>query len=60
MSILRAYENGQPAKPANYLKFNFAGPAAGEAVFVSGSPGATDRELTLAQLKQLRNQDLPQ
>jgi V8-like Glu-specific endopeptidase len=60
MSILRAYENGQPAKPANYLKLNFAGPAAGEAVFVSGSPGATDRELTLAQLKQLRNQDLPQ
>jgi hypothetical protein len=60
MGILRAYENGAPARPANYLKFNFAGPAVGEAVFVSGHPGATDRQLTLAQLKQQRNQDLPQ
>ena len=60
MGILRAYENGVPAKPANFLKINFAGPAAGEAVFVSGHPGATDRQLTLAQLEQQRNQDLPQ
>jgi hypothetical protein len=60
MSVLRAYENGQPAKPASYLRLNFAGPAAGEPVFVSGHPGATNRELTLSQLKQLRNQDLPQ
>ena len=60
MSILRAYENGVPAKPANYLKVNFAGPAAGEPVFVSGHPGTTERLLTLSQLKQRRNQDLPQ
>ena len=60
MGILRAYEDGKPAKPANHLKFNFAGPSVGEAVFVSGHPGATDRLLTLAQLKQQRNQDLPQ
>jgi hypothetical protein len=60
MSVLRAYENGQPARPANYLKLDFAGPAAGEPVFVSGHPGATDRDLARAQLEQLRNQDLPQ
>jgi hypothetical protein len=60
MGVLRAYEDGEPARPASYLRFNFAGPAAGEAVFVSGHPGATNRELTLSQLKQLRNQDLPQ
>jgi len=60
MGIMRAYENGAPAKPANYLKINFAGPAAGEAVFVSGHPGSTERLLTLSQLKQRRNQDLPQ
>jgi len=28
MGILRAYENGAPVKPANYLHINFAGPAA--------------------------------
>jgi len=60
MGLLRAYEDGKPAVPANFLKINFAGPAAGEAVFVSGHPGATDRGLTLAQLKQQRNIDLPQ
>ena len=43
MGVLRAYEDGKPAKTPNFLKFNFAGPAAGEAVFVSGHPGATDR-----------------
>ncbi len=60
MSILRAYDNGTPVTPANYLKFNFAGAAAGEPVFVSGHPGTTDRQLTVSQLKQQRNQDLPQ
>ena len=36
MGVLRAYENGKPAKTPDFLKFNFAGPAAGEAVFVLG------------------------
>src|SRR4029077_18689329 len=60
MSILRAYDNGVPATLANYLKFNFAGPVAGEAVFVSGHPGSTDRQLPVSQLREQRNQDLPQ
>src|ERR1043165_2121433 len=60
MGILRAYENGKPAVPANYLKINFAGPKAGEAVFVSGHPGSTDRLLTVAQLEEQRNVQWPQ
>jgi V8-like Glu-specific endopeptidase len=60
MGILRAYENGKPAKTPDYLKFDFAGPVTGQPVFVSGHPGSTDRLLTLAQLKQQRNLDLPQ
>jgi V8-like Glu-specific endopeptidase len=60
MGMLRAYEDGKPAKPATFLKINFAGPAAGDPVFVSGHPGSTDRLLTLSQLKQQRNLDLPQ
>jgi hypothetical protein len=60
MGILRAYENGKPAKPANYLKVNFAGPQAGDPVFVSGHPGSTDRLLTVAQLEQQRNVVNPQ
>jgi hypothetical protein len=60
MGVLRAYEGGEPVHPASHLKINFAGPAAGEAVFVSGHPGRTDRGLTPAQLKQQRNLDWPQ
>ena len=60
MGILRAYEDGKPVKPPSFLKINFAGPAVGDPVFVSGHPGSTDRLLTLAQLKEERNVDLPQ
>jgi hypothetical protein len=60
MGILRAYENGQPAKTPDFLKINFSGPSTGQPVFVSGHPGSTDRLLTLAQLKQERLLDLPQ
>jgi len=59
MGLLRAYENGKPVQPAQHLKINFAGPQAGEFVLVSGHPGSTDRLLTVAQLQQLRESDLP-
>ena len=58
-SMLRAYENGKPVKVAEPLKFNWGGAAEGEAVFVSGHPGGTDRLLTTAQLKSQRDAYLP-
>ena len=47
MSLLRVYENGKPAKTPNHLRFNWAGAQPGDAVFVSGHPGDTDRLLTV-------------
>src|SRR5216110_2419571 len=44
--VFRAYENGQPAHPQHYLKWNSKGPADGELTFVSGHPCKTDRQLT--------------
>ena len=58
MSVLRAYQNGRPAHTPNHLKIDFAGPAAGEPVFVPGHPGNTDRQLTVAQLLTQRDMDL--
>ncbi len=58
--IFRVYENGQPAKIDPYLKVNPAGPQDKELVFVSGSPGHTDREQTLSDLVDLRDRLLPQ
>src|SRR5881275_850099 len=57
--IFRVYENGQPAKIDNFLKFNSKGPADGELIFVSGSPGKTDRQLTLDELADTRDRYLP-
>jgi Peptidase S46 len=58
MSVLRAYEDGKPARTPQYLPVNWNGPVENEPVFVSGHPGSTDRLLTVAQLDGLR-QRLP-
>ncbi len=57
--LLRAYENGQPAKTRDFLRFSPRGVADGELVFVPGHPGRTDRLLTVAEFAQLRDQSLP-
>jgi V8-like Glu-specific endopeptidase len=59
MTLLRAYENGQPAKVARHLSFNWNGARAGEPVFVAGHPGTTERLLTVEQLKTQRDVFLP-
>jgi len=57
--IFRVYENGQPARIDNFLKWNLRGPSDGELTFVSGSPGKTDRQLTLDELADTRDRFLP-
>ncbi|PYK11520.1 MAG: serine protease, partial [Verrucomicrobia bacterium] len=57
--LFRVYENGQPAKIEHFLKFNSNGPTDGELIFVSGSPGKTDRQLTLDELADTRDRYLP-
>jgi peptidase S46-like protein len=58
-SMLRAYEDNKPARTPNYLQVDFAGPSANQLVFVSGSPGATERLQTRAQLEFDRDVSLP-
>jgi hypothetical protein len=59
MTFLRAYEDGKPAKTPNYLKWRAAGPDVGDPVFITGHPGSTDRLLTMAQLRMLRDVSYP-
>jgi hypothetical protein len=54
-AFLRVYENGQPAKTPNYLRWSEVGARDDEFVVVSGYPGATARLLTVAQLKYQRD-----
>lgn len=58
MALLRAYEEGKPATIKDFFKFSGAGAAAGELVFVTGHPGGTDRQLTLAELAAKRDLDV--
>jgi hypothetical protein len=61
MSILRAYDSqGRALAPPNHLQISAAGPGPGQLVFVSGHPGSTDRLLTFAQLRTLRDVEYPQ
>lgn len=57
--LFRAYENGQPAKIEHFLKWNAKGPADGELTFVSGHPGRTDRQMTVSELAELRDVEVP-
>ena len=60
MSLLRVYEDGKPASMSHYLTWRRSGPEPGEAVFISGHPGSTQRLLTVAELEHLRSNTLPQ
>jgi hypothetical protein len=51
VTFFRVYENGQPLKSQNYLKWSAQGPADGEFVLAIGNPGSTNRLLTLAQVQ---------
>ncbi|MCA1615372.1 MAG: S46 family peptidase [Acidobacteria bacterium] len=55
VAFFRVYENNRPAKTENYFKWSKAGPGDGEFVMAVGSPGSTNRLLTLAQLRYQRD-----
>jgi hypothetical protein len=57
--LFRAYENGQPARIEHYLKWSSGGASENELVFVSGHPGNTSRQLTMAELAYLRDRQFP-
>lgn len=57
--LLRAYENGRPARVKDFLRFSPAGAREGDLVFVSGHPARTSRSLTIAELEDLRDQVIP-
>ena len=57
--LFRAYENDRPAKVEHYLTWSTDGVSDGELVFVSGHPGHTSRQLTMAELDYLRDRQFP-
>lgn len=58
-SFLRAYENGKPVATPQHLVWNPRAPQAGEATFVVGNPGRTQRLFTDAQRAFAREVAIP-
>ncbi|HEY1108298.1 MAG TPA: S46 family peptidase, partial [Opitutaceae bacterium] len=58
-TVYRVYENDQPAKIENYLKWSKTGTKEGDLTFVSGHPGSTNRQYTVAELTALRDVQYP-
>lgn len=58
-AFLRLYENDRPVETETHFIWNADAPTPGEAVFVSGTPGATQRLLTQGQLATVRDVILP-
>ena len=50
MALFRVYENGKPLHTDNYLKWSAKGAGPDELVFISGHPGSTERDDTVAEL----------
>ena len=51
MSFFRVYEDGEPVQPTAFFRFDTDGVEEGDAVFVIGNPGSTERLSTYAQLE---------
>lgn len=59
MALFRIYEDGKPVHSDNYLRWNTKGAQDDELVFVSGNPGTTEREETMAQIETARDDRFP-
>lgn len=59
IGLLRAYEADKPAATPDYLHWSANGSKDGDPVFVSGNPGGTSRELTMAQMDFERDHFFP-
>jgi hypothetical protein len=59
ITFFRVYEDGHPAHLDNYLRWSRAGVKNDELIFVSGHPGNTGRQQTLAQLEFTRDVNYP-
>jgi hypothetical protein len=57
--LFRVYEDGKPARIEHYLKWSKAGATDNELVFVSGHPGRTSRQFTVAELEYARDRQFP-
>ena len=57
--LFRVYDHGKPLRSTDYLKWNSAGPAKGDLVFVAGNPGTSQRLVTMDEIAYQRDVRVP-
>jgi hypothetical protein len=57
--LFRIYDHGKPLQTPDYLKWNSAGPAKDQLIFVSGHPGSSQRLVTMDEIDYQRNVRVP-
>ena len=60
VTFLRVYRDGKPVKMEHHFPWSTAGVREGDLTFVAGHPGRTARNLTVAELENLRDFSLPE
>src|SRR5262245_38914612 len=60
VSFVRVYEDNKPAQMSHYLNWGKGDLKEGDITFVSGHPGGTSRQLTIAELEYTRDVALPE
>jgi hypothetical protein len=60
VAFLRVWDDGKPARIDHFLRWGAEPPREGELTFVSGHPGGTSRQITVAELEYLRDIALPE
>ncbi|HEX9082093.1 MAG TPA: S46 family peptidase, partial [Holophagaceae bacterium] len=58
-SLFRVYVDGKPYRPEAWLPFSPKGVSIGDLTFISGHPGVTYRQYTLAQMTYARDTGIP-
>ncbi len=58
-SLFRVYVDGKPYRPEAWLPFSPKGVSIGDLTFISGHPGITYRQFTLAQMTFARDAGIP-
>jgi hypothetical protein len=59
MALLRVWNGEHPLATEHYLRWSATGPKENELTFISGHPGSTRRQFTVAQLELQRDVQIP-
>ena len=59
VSFVRVYDGGKPISADHYFKWSAKGTERDSLTFITGHPGSTQREYTVAELESMRDFELP-